>query len=54
MRNICAVLAVCPAVFAVCIYAVGRMHRRILGNEASAAVNQGTALRSRAEATNFG
>jgi AAHS family 4-hydroxybenzoate transporter-like MFS transporter len=52
VRNIYAVLAVCPAVFAVCIYAVGRMHRRILGNEA--AVSQGTALRTRAEVTNFG
>lgn len=36
VRNIFAVLAVCPAVFAVCIYAVGRIHRRILGREALA------------------
>jgi MFS transporter, AAHS family, 4-hydroxybenzoate transporter len=34
VRNIFVVLAICPAVFAVCIYAVGRMHRRILGREA--------------------
>ena len=37
VRYVFAVLAVCPAVFAVCIYAVGRMHRRILGREALAA-----------------
>jgi AAHS family 4-hydroxybenzoate transporter-like MFS transporter len=34
VRNIFVVLAICPAVFAVCIYAVGRMHRRILGRAA--------------------
>jgi AAHS family 4-hydroxybenzoate transporter-like MFS transporter len=34
VRHIFAVLAVCPAVFAICIYAVGRMHSRILGREA--------------------
>lgn len=34
VRNIFAVLAVCPAVMAVCIYAVGRMHSRMLGREA--------------------
>jgi MFS transporter, AAHS family, 4-hydroxybenzoate transporter len=34
VRDIFAVLAVCPAVLAVCIYIVGRMHRRILGREA--------------------
>ena len=33
VRNIFVVLAICPAVFAVCIYAVGRLHRRILGRE---------------------
>jgi AAHS family 4-hydroxybenzoate transporter-like MFS transporter len=33
VRNIFVVLAICPAVFAVSIYAVGRMHRRILGRE---------------------
>jgi MFS transporter, AAHS family, 4-hydroxybenzoate transporter len=38
VRDIFAVLAVCPAVFAVCIYIVGRLHRRILGREALAAV----------------
>jgi MFS transporter, AAHS family, 4-hydroxybenzoate transporter len=38
VRHIFVVLAVCPAVFAVCIYLVGRMHRRILGREALAAV----------------
>jgi AAHS family 4-hydroxybenzoate transporter-like MFS transporter len=36
VRNIYAVLAVCPAVYAICIYAVGRMHRRIIGREALA------------------
>jgi AAHS family 4-hydroxybenzoate transporter-like MFS transporter len=36
VRNIFAVLAVCPAIFAICIYAVGRLHRRILGREALA------------------
>lgn len=39
VRDIFAVLAVCPAVFAVCIYIVGRLHRRILGREALAAVD---------------
>jgi len=34
VRNIFIVLAICPAVFTVCIYAVGRMHQRILGREA--------------------
>ena len=34
VRNIFAVLAICPAVMAVCIYAVGRMHSRMLGREA--------------------
>ena len=33
VRNIYAVLAVCPAVFAVCIHAVGRRHSRMLGRE---------------------
>jgi hypothetical protein len=37
VRDIFAVLAVCPAVMAMCIYIVGRMHRRILGREALAA-----------------
>ena len=36
VRNVYAVLAVCPVVFAVCIYVVGRMHSRILGREALA------------------
>jgi AAHS family 4-hydroxybenzoate transporter-like MFS transporter len=39
VRDIFAVLAVCPAVFAICIYFVGRMHSRILGREALAAVS---------------
>src|SRR4029077_1938780 len=43
VRNIYAVLAVCPVVFAVCIYAVGRMHRRILGREALAVVSEDAA-----------
>lgn len=38
VRNIYAVLAVCPVVFAVCICVVGRMHSRMLGREAAAAV----------------
>jgi molybdopterin biosynthesis enzyme len=40
VRHIFAVLAVCPAVFAICIYAVGRMHSRILGREALAVALQ--------------
>ena len=40
VRNIYAVLAVCPAVFAICIYLVGRMHSSILGREALAAVSE--------------
>jgi AAHS family 4-hydroxybenzoate transporter-like MFS transporter len=38
VRDIFAVLAVCPAVFAVCIYIVGRLQRRMLGREGLAAV----------------
>ena len=34
LRYIFAVLAICPAVFAICIYTVGRIHSRILGREA--------------------
>jgi MFS transporter, AAHS family, 4-hydroxybenzoate transporter len=37
VRSIFAVLAVCPAIMAVCVYSVGRMHRRILGREGLAA-----------------
>lgn len=37
VRYIFAVLAVCPAIMAICVYAVGKMHRRILGREALAA-----------------
>lgn len=37
VRHIFAVLAVCPAVYAVCVYTVGRMHTRILGREELAA-----------------
>lgn len=40
VRHIFAVLAVCPAIFAVCIYLVGRMHTRMLGIEALAAVEE--------------
>jgi len=36
VRNIYAVLAICPAIFAVCIYIVGRMHQRMIGLEALA------------------
>jgi MFS transporter, AAHS family, 4-hydroxybenzoate transporter len=39
VRYIFAVLAVCPVLMAVCIYIVGRMHRRILGREALVAAN---------------
>jgi AAHS family 4-hydroxybenzoate transporter-like MFS transporter len=38
VRNIFTVLAVCPAVFAISIYVVGRMHRRILGRESIAVI----------------
>src|SRR5207237_424834 len=34
VRSIFAVLAICPAIFAVCIFAVGRIHSRMLGREA--------------------
>jgi AAHS family 4-hydroxybenzoate transporter-like MFS transporter len=34
VRNIFAVLAICPAIFAICIFAVGRIHSRMLGREA--------------------
>jgi len=34
VRNIFAVLAICPAIFAICIYMVGKMHSRMLGREA--------------------
>ena len=44
VRNIYAVLAVCPAVFAVCIYVVGRMHSRILGHEALTAAEAGLSV----------
>ena len=44
VRNIYVVLAVCPAVFAISIYAVGRMHRRILGRESTAIANAAAEL----------
>ena len=37
VRNIFAVLAICPAVFVVCILIIGRMHTKILGRETKAA-----------------
>lgn len=37
VRHIYAVLAVCPLVFAICIYAVGLRHTRLLGKEAQGA-----------------
>jgi MFS transporter, AAHS family, 4-hydroxybenzoate transporter len=43
VRDIFAVLAVCPVVMAVCIYIVGRLHRRILGREALAATESADA-----------
>jgi AAHS family 4-hydroxybenzoate transporter-like MFS transporter len=42
VRDIFAVLAICPAVFAVCVYVVGRMHSRMLGREALAELEQQT------------
>jgi AAHS family 4-hydroxybenzoate transporter-like MFS transporter len=44
VRHIFAVLAVCPAIFAVCIYLVGRMHTRMLGIEALAALEESESL----------
>jgi len=44
VRDIFAVLAVCPVVMAVCIYIVGRMQRRILGREALAATESADGL----------
>jgi len=44
VRDIFAVLAVCPVVMAICIYIVGRMHRRILGREALAATESADGL----------
>jgi hypothetical protein len=38
VRNIFAVLAICPAVFVVCILIIGRMQTKILGRETKAAV----------------
>ncbi|MGA2879413.1 MAG: MFS transporter [Bryobacteraceae bacterium] len=40
VRNIFAVLAVCPAIFAICIYIVGKMHSRMLGREALVELEQ--------------
>ncbi len=39
VRNIFGVLAICPAIFAVCIYFVGRIHRRMLDRETLVAEN---------------
>jgi hypothetical protein len=36
-KNIFALLAIFPAIFAVCIYVVGRTHTRMLGKEILAA-----------------
>jgi len=44
VRNIYAVLAVSPAVFAICIYLVGRRHSQMLGREARAAAAEPSAL----------
>jgi AAHS family 4-hydroxybenzoate transporter-like MFS transporter len=46
VRNIFAVLAICPAIFAVCIYAVGRMHSGILGREALVAEGEPDPVRA--------
>jgi MFS transporter, AAHS family, 4-hydroxybenzoate transporter len=48
VKNIFAVLAICPAIFAVCIYALGRMHSRILGREALVAQDELRAANQRA------
>jgi AAHS family 4-hydroxybenzoate transporter-like MFS transporter len=50
VRNIFVVLAICPAIFAVCIYAVGLMHRRILGRETQDEASVALAVGARAEA----
>lgn len=47
VRNIYAVLAVCPAIFAICIYFVGRMHRSMLGREALAVVQKPATILAR-------
>jgi AAHS family 4-hydroxybenzoate transporter-like MFS transporter len=44
VRDIFAVLAACPVLMAVCIYIVGRMHRRILGREALAVAESSDGL----------
>ena len=46
VRDIFAVLAVCPVVMAICIYIVGRLQRRILGREALAAAESAEACSS--------
>jgi len=38
VKHIFALLAIFPAIFAVCIYLIGRMHSRMLGKEAIVAV----------------
>ncbi len=40
VRYVFAVLAICPAIFASCIFAVGRIHSRMLGREALAELGQ--------------
>jgi MFS transporter, AAHS family, 4-hydroxybenzoate transporter len=40
VRNIFAVIAICPAVFVVCIAIIGTMHARILRRESMAAANR--------------
>jgi len=50
VRNIFAVLAICPAVFVVCILIIGIMHRRILKREDALAAD-GIALGSGAVAS---
>ncbi len=44
VRHIFAVLAICPAVFAGCIYVVGRMHSGMLGRETLEVVKETDAL----------
>ena len=54
VRNIYAALAICPAVFAICIYLVGRMHSSILGKEALAVLETPAAMLPRTQPAGLG
>jgi AAHS family 4-hydroxybenzoate transporter-like MFS transporter len=45
VRNIYAVLAICPAIFAVCIYVIGRKHQKMVGLEAPAVAEEDRGLK---------